>query len=126
MPTCLLLLLTLCSAVHDRPVAALTVVQTSALIGDGITTAKWHAGLTEGDPLSRIFIGTHPTMLRMIPAGIGEMVITTYVAEKMHSSSHAWERKIWWVPQTLAISGHSAGIAVNIPVDGILKNKGRK
>jgi hypothetical protein len=34
----------------------------------------------------------------MIPAGAAQVIAETWLAERMKTSSHRWERKLWWVP----------------------------
>lgn len=110
---CLLLLLTLCHATQDRPVMVLATIQEGALLADGITTAQFGKSLVEGDPVSKLLIGSHPTWARMAPIGAVELVATTYLAERMKTSRHKWERKTWWILQMLAISGHLGGFSIN-------------
>ena len=59
---CILLSVSLCRATHDKPVIALGLAQSAALVADGITTReRVHLGYTEFDPVTKIFLGSRPT-----------------------------------------------------------------
>lgn len=105
---CILLATSLCHAIKDKPVIALAGVEAGLAISDGATT-----GHIELDPLTQPFIGVHPTWSRMIPVGAVEVVASMWFAERM-KRSHNWTRHIWWLPQSLAITSHSAGLVWNI------------
>lgn len=116
---CALLSPTLCAAVHDKPVMLLTALHTAAIVDDGISTAaNIGDGATEGDPVARLFIGKHPTWKRMAPAGAGEIIAETWVAERMKTSNHKWVRRIWWVPQVADITVNVYGMSYNLRYGG--------
>jgi hypothetical protein len=100
---CVLLLLTLCAAVRDKPVMALTFAHADALFADGVVTRRsvLHGG-EEVDPLARAFIGARPTWGRMVPVGAGFVIGEAWLAERMKTSRHAWVRRVWWVPQAVS------------------------
>lgn len=115
LAACILLSWTLCRALRGKPVAAFAAVQTAALIGDGITTREAvKAGGYEADPVAKAFIGKYPTWGRMVPAGALQTILGMYLGEKMRESRHRWIRDIWWIPQTVGISGNATGIGFNI------------
>ena len=111
---CILLSASLCRAVHDKPVLALTAVQSAALVTDGITTKECDKpGCSEGDPVSRLFIGRHPTWSRMAPAGAAVAVGQMWLAERMKTSRHKWVRRLWWLPEVAGIAANSVAAANN-------------
>lgn len=115
---CLLLSVSLCHALRDRPVVALTVTSAVAMAVDGQLTRQnarmyQREGLTassETDPVTRLVIGRYPTWKRMAPAGLALIVTEAVVAEKLRRS-HSWLRHVWWVPQALTIAGNAWGIS---------------
>lgn len=105
---CLLLTLTLCAALHDSPVMALTTAQTAAMVADGISTRRFVArGQRERDPIARLAIGSAPTWGRIVPVGAAVVVLQTYLAERMKTSRHEWARRVWWLPQVVSIQVHT-------------------
>lgn len=109
---CILLSATLCRAVKDKPVMLLTAASSASLMADGITTkALERRGYQESDPIARFLIGRHPTWARMTAAGLPLVIGETWLAERMRTSRHKWERKLWWLPQTVQI-GANFGSAV--------------
>jgi hypothetical protein len=76
---------------------------------DGATTAHFvHvcSGCTEANPVSRVFIGSRPTIPRMVAFGSAEAVGLYFLANHMKHSDHKWERKTWWVPIAVNAAGH--------------------
>ena len=114
---CILLSTSLCHAVRDKPVLALSVAQSAALITDGITTQqRIQQGYTETDPMTRLFLGPKPSWGGMAPLGAAQCLLETWLAERMHTSTHKWVRRFWWVPQTIGISGNIAGATANLRI----------
>ncbi len=112
---CILLSASLCHALRDKPVLALGVAQSAALIADGVTTEqRVRQGYTETDPITRIFLGSRPSWAGMAPLGAAQCLLQTWVAERMHTSRNKWVRRFWWVPQTVGISGNSWGAGSNL------------
>jgi hypothetical protein len=91
-------------------------MQTVALVADGVTTRTnvTQYGFVEQDSIDRAFIGARPTWERMAPAGLLQIAVGTYIAERMHHSKHKWERKIWWVPQVVGISWNTSESIYNV------------
>jgi hypothetical protein len=112
---CLLLEVTLCHAVHDKPILALTTVQTVVLVSDGVTTRQFvKRGYVEVDPLTRILIGRKPTWGRMAPLGAVQIVASVWVAERMKTSRHIWVRRLWWMPQIIEIAANGFSAKSNL------------
>jgi len=117
MGHCLLLILTLCQAVRDKPVLILTSLQASAFLADGILTHKTvGAGQYESDPLTRPCVGSPATWKRMAPCGAAVVVGEMWLAEKMRRSKHGWMRKVWWLPQVATIGASAYGIHRNVRI----------
>lgn len=132
---CLLISASLCHAVKDKPVLALTALQSAAMVADGITTTRAIQPQTittqvnyacsvngipaycgsysqpttfvrhEGDPISAFFIGRNPSWQRMVPAGVAEAIGFMWLSERLRHSH--WGRHIWWVPQSMIIGAHT-------------------
>lgn len=101
---CLLLSLTLCATLRDKPVAALSAVHAGALFADGYTTRRAVLrGKSETDPLARALIGSRPTWGRMLPIGAAVVIGQTYLAERMKHSRNGFVRRVWWIPQAVSI-----------------------
>ena len=112
--SCLLVVVTLCQGVSDKPAMSLVVGQTAALVADGITTRQIIIqGGVEKNPVARVLIGERPTWGRMIPVGVVEVIGAFYLGQKMRHSNNRVIRRLWWVPQVLAIAGHSAAAIHN-------------
>ena len=112
---CILLEVTLCHAVHDKPMLALTTVQTVVLVSDGVTTRQFvKRGYVEVDPLARILIGRKPTWGRMAPLGAVQVVASVWVAERMKTSRHIWVRRLWWMPQMIEIAANGFSAESNL------------
>jgi hypothetical protein len=139
---CVLIVASLCQAVRDRPVMALTSISTAALVADGVTTSRiigthnwtalapipcsvngapvfcgsylqqWTITRHEEDPVSRLLIGRYPTWKRMVPVGIGLIVGEMWLAERM-KRSHTWVRHVWWIPQVLTIGANTTFATLN-------------
>lgn len=115
-PHCLLLLPSLCSTMRDRPVMILAAGQLALSVTDSVETEVSVARLrregrqfTEFDPLARPLVN-HPLALYALDAG--GAVATAWLAHKMRNSSHSWERRLWWLPQSLVIAGNVSGTVV--------------
>jgi hypothetical protein len=112
---CILLSASLCRATHDKPVMALALSQTAALVADGITTREQvRLGYTETDPLTRAVLGSRPTWARMAPLGAVQCLLETWLAERMRTSTHRWIRRLWWLPQSVGIGGNIWGVETNL------------
>src|SRR5205807_3412646 len=112
---CILLEMTLCHAVHDKLILALTTVQTVVLVSDGVTTRQFvKRGYVEVDPLTRILIGRKPTWGRMAPLGAVQVVASVWVAERMKTSRHIWVRRLWWMPQMIQIAANGFSAERNL------------
>ena len=111
---CILLSVSLCRAAHDKPVLALGLAQSAVLVADGVTTReRVRMGYTEFDPVTKIFLGSRPTWGRMAPLGAVQCLLETWLAERMRTSTNKWIRKLWWLPQSVGISGNIWGVATN-------------
>ena len=110
MLDCLLLSLTLCKAIKDKPVATLGATQAIVLVADGVITRRniKQDGI-ELDPVSRAFIGSQPTWARMAPVGIAQTIGGMWLGEKMKTNRHVWVRRFWWAPQTAGIASNGFG-----------------
>lgn len=112
---CILLSASLCHALRDKPVLALGVAQSAALVTDGITTEqRVHRGYTETDPVTKLVLGARPTWGGMAPLGAAQCLLETWLAERMRMSRYKWVRRLWWVPQSVGISGNTWGARENI------------
>lgn len=104
----------LCRATKNKPILALTAVQTAALVSDGVTTRQFlRRGYTEVEPLARILIGRKPTWGRMAPLGAVQVVAGMWLADRMAASQNAWVRRFWWLPQVMGIAGNAAATGHN-------------
>lgn len=111
---CILLSASLCRATHDKPVMALALWQSAALVADGITTRqRVSLGYTEFDPVTRAILGSRPTWARMAPLGAVQCLLETWLAERMRTSTHKWIRRFWWLPQSVGIGGNIWGVEAN-------------
>ena len=111
---CILLSVSLCRATHDKPVLALGLAQSAALVADCVTNRqRVQLGYTEFDPVTKIFLGSRPTWGRMAPLGAVQCLLETWLAERMRTSTHKWIRRFWWVPQSVGISGNIWGVGAN-------------
>jgi hypothetical protein len=116
---CVLLSVSLCHAVKDKPVMALTATHAAAVFADGLTTRQ---SINRGhyeiwiSPL----IGKYPTWGRMAPIGAAETLFGMWLAERMHRS-HNWTRHIWWMPQSVAIVVHSENAFFNSQLRWLVK-----
>lgn len=102
------------AAIHDKPVLILSTAQVSLATWDGFTTRSFvRRGYEEGDPLVKWAIGTRPTWKRMAPMGAAQSIGLMLIAERMRQSHHKWVRRLWWVPQSIQISGNIFGVQSN-------------
>ena len=112
---CVLFNQSLCGAMKNKPVLALAVLQTAALISDGITTRQYlHRGYVEVDPFTRMLIGNKPTWARMAPLGMVQVIAGMWLAEHMSTSRHAWVKRFRWLPQIAGIAANAAASAHNV------------
>lgn len=101
---CLLLSLTLCQMIHDKPVSAMMAAHSITASYDYIQTRQdLNEGRLEANPLGRPFVHSTPLLMA---AGAVEVLGVSYVVEKMKHSDHAFLRKTWFIPQAVAISAH--------------------
>ena len=101
---CLLVVLSLCSTLRDRPVMALAGVHAAAASWDGIETRQGlSAGWGEADPLTRPFVRSNAAM---VAAGAVEVTGFAIVADKMRHSRHRVLRDTWFLWQTVPIAAH--------------------
>lgn len=107
---CFLLLVSMCAAMHNKPVVILSAIQTSVSLADSIQTEKAaykNPAFQEEDPLAVPLVKNPPLLYAVdVLGGIG----TAWLGNKMRTSSHRWERKLWWLPSVVVISGNTAGI----------------
>ena len=112
---CVLFNQSLCGAMKNKPVLALAMLQTAALISDGVTTRQYlRRGYVEVDPLTKILIGSKPTWARMAPLGMVQVVAGMWLAEHMSTSRHVWVRRFRWLPQIAGIAANAAATAHNV------------
>lgn len=105
---CILLSASLCRAVRSKPIVTLASVQTAALVADGVTTRQYESrGDVEDDPVAKFILGDRPTWARMAPAGAVLVIGEMWLAERMKTSRHAWERKTWWLPMVLGTAANT-------------------
>jgi hypothetical protein len=101
---CLLVVVSLCSVLRDRPVTALAGVHAAVATWDGVETRQGlHAGWGEADPLSRPFVRNNATM---IAAGLVEVAGCAVIADKMRHSHHRVLRDTWFLWQTVPVAAH--------------------
>ncbi len=112
---CLLLSLTLCHALHDRPVMFMMGAQSAMAFADTTNTLSFKAAVGrenaiffERDPLVRPFI-------YHAPAAYAEDAVETfglvYIAERMRRSRNKWARRLWWGPQAAQMALNIGGLA---------------
>jgi hypothetical protein len=105
---CVLLSASLCRAVHSKPIMVVAGVQTSALVADGVTSMNFRRhGFVEAEPVSRVFLGKYPGWLRMAPVGAAVVTGEVWLAYRMKTSRHAWERRAWWLPMVLGTAANT-------------------
>jgi hypothetical protein len=115
---CILLSASLCHAVTDPPVVALAVTQSAIVVTNAVSKYEMEQVYPIGfwqetNPMLRPVMGRRPQLRSMIAWGGAEVILTMYLAERM-KRSHSWIRHIWWVPQLVAIGGHSDGIRMDV------------
>lgn len=106
---CILVLMSLCSTVHDRPVMLMAAGAGAAMTADyarTVTMLRSHPDLREGDPITRPFI-QHPAAA--IPFGIGYALAGAWIAHRMRTSRNSVVRRLWWLPQSVQIGSNVAG-----------------
>jgi hypothetical protein len=112
---CRLVISTLCGAVKNRFIFAAATLQTTALIGDGITTRQYlRRGYVEVDPFTRVLLGRRPMWARMAPLGTVQVLAGMWLGERMSTSRNRWIRRFWWLPQAAGIAGNAAATANNL------------
>jgi len=95
---------------HDGTWLALSVATYTMALGDAAQTSYYkgpHA--LEVNPIARPFVNL-PAPAYFALAGIATTG-TNYLAYRMKHSRHRWERRIWWLPQTMQIAGNAYGIS---------------
>lgn len=102
---CVLLSVSLCHAVKDRPVMVLTAVHAASAIADGITTKQFERRGHYEIQSAWIF-GREPEAPRLTLVLGAEVVIETIIAERLHRN-HTWIRHVWWIPQIVSIGIHT-------------------
>lgn len=109
---CLLLVVTLCQALHDRPVVALGAAQTAVVAYDITQTRlKLIANVShESNPLAGPFVHSNAVAAA---AGAGELLLSGFLAEKMRHSRHGFIRKTWWLPQAIPLLAHTVAAATS-------------
>jgi hypothetical protein len=115
---CVLLSASLCHAVEDPQVVALGVTQTAIVVTDAVTTNEIQqlypvGSWKEENPIVHRLMGPRPQLRSMIAWGSVEVGLTMYLGERM-KRTHSWIRHVWWVPQFIAIGGHSDGVRMNV------------
>jgi hypothetical protein len=63
--------------------------------------------------LNPIF-GPHPSRARMYATVAAENLGAAYLAYRLKKSQHRRLRRLWWLPQTLVITGHGVGLVVTV------------
>jgi hypothetical protein len=112
---CVLFNQTLCGAMKNKPILALAMLQTAALISDGVTTRQYlDRGYVEVDPFTKILIGSKPTWARMAPLGMVQVFTGMWLAQQMAISQHVWVRRFRWLPQIAGIAANAAAAAHNV------------
>jgi hypothetical protein len=103
---CILLLVSLCQTLHDRPVLVLAGVQASLSYFDSVQTVDWlkTQGYKESDPLARPFVHNPAALYALDGAGA---IGTAWLAHRMRTSHNRWAHRLWWMPQTVVISGNA-------------------
>jgi hypothetical protein len=106
---CLLLVLTLCSALHDKSVLVLSGIQAAAVSYDQVMTREGidHGGV-EINPLSRPFVHSNAAMTA---GSVAEVFGTMYIAEKMRHSKHAVLRDTWFLLPLVPTAAHAWGVS---------------
>lgn len=106
----------LSTELHSRTGLALIGIQTGLLVADGVTTqaATRPGGYTEQDPIARTLLGPHPKMSRMIPLGIGQTIIETWLSGKLAQSHNHVLHALRFLPLAVGIAGNSYGTTVNL------------
>lgn len=104
---CLLVVVSLCGVLRDRPVMALAGVHAAVASWDGIETRQGlNSGWREADPLTRPFVHSNAAMAI---AGLAEVAGCAIVADKMRHSRHRVFRDTWFLWQTVPTIAHIAG-----------------
>lgn len=92
-------------AVPDKAVLTLAAIHAvSAGLDYQQTIHNISTGGFERDPLAKPFVHSGPGL--MAAGGVVEVSATMYVANWMRHNEHPWIRKVWWVPQGVAILSH--------------------
>lgn len=110
--TCILLTMTLCHAIRDKPVLILGVTQGIAMTLDTQQTLYYNGHQQRGwafheiDPITRPLL-THPAGYYGLEAAV--TIGSMWLGEKMRRSHNRIIRGIWWLPQTYEIGAAAAG-----------------
>jgi len=106
------LVLSLCSMLHDKPsvpAVALTLTHAGIASWDYVVTRQGiNAGGIESDTWGRPFVHNNSTMAA---GGILEVVGCAWMAGKMRRSRHRILRDTWWVWQAAPIIEHAYGVS---------------
>jgi len=70
-------------------------------------TAPWHR------ELNPIF-GPRPSRARMYATVAAENLGVAYLSYRLKKSQHRRLRRLWWLPQTISISAHGAGVVFTV------------
>jgi hypothetical protein len=108
---CVLLSASLCHAVKDKPVLALTAAHVASVVADGITTKQFERRGRYEIQSAWIF-GREPSAGRLALVWAPEVIAEMWLAERMHRS-HTWVRHVWWLPQVLQIGVHGGDAIAN-------------
>jgi hypothetical protein len=108
---CVLLASSLCHAVKDKPVVALTAMHAASVIADGITTKQFERR-GHYEVVSTWILGREPDTPRLAAVWSAEVLIEAIAADRMHRS-RTWIRHVWWLPQTISIVAHASNTLRN-------------
>jgi len=102
---CLLRVLVLCAALHDKPSVILTLAHAGATSWDWTVTREniVRPGLGEADPLARPFVHANATT---VVAAVAEVVLCAYVAHRTRGSRHRILHDTWWMWQAVPTVAH--------------------
>lgn len=104
---CVLMVLALCSALRDRPVAVLDTVEAGTASWDwAVTRIGVEHGGGEADPMSKPFVHSN---IGVAAYEASELAFTTIMAHRTRHSRHAILRDTWWAWQVVPIGLHAWG-----------------
>lgn len=104
---CVLLVLSLCSALRDRPAMVLNSMEAGAASWDWAATRVGieHGGM-EANPLSKPFVHSN---FGVAAYETSELAFTAIMAHHMRHSRHAVLRDTWWAWQVVPAGLHAWG-----------------